>query len=163
MILYFAAHAGAIQELTAYDVSNSSIEATEKALNVLGVEKNVALVLQDVTSYVKSQKKYNAIVISEVLEHLENPIEAIKNLYQLLSADGLIYMNIPVNSPAPDHIYLWRKPEEVLDDVRNAGFEIDQYFLYPATGCTVERALKFDLSISCVVIAKKGKNNETDS
>src|SRR5690606_30856292 len=41
------------------------------------------------------KKKYYAIVCSEVLEHVQDDIKAIKNMYSLLEKDGYLFISVP--------------------------------------------------------------------
>ena len=88
-----------------------------------------------------------------MLEHLEEPLPALKILYGLLAPGGRIFVNAPVNSPAPDHLYLFRTPEEVRDMVKEAGFEIADTLYAPPSGASLDKARRQELSISAAVIA----------
>ena len=98
---------------------------------------------------------FRSIVFSEVLEHLENPRHALGILHGLLEEGGRIFINAPVNSPAPDHIFLFSHPEEIVQLVEDSGFTVVKTLFAPATGATLERARKRKLSISTAVIATK--------
>ena len=41
------------------------------------------------------QKKYELIVLLDVLEHIENPIKFLKNIYSILSDDGIVVIGVP--------------------------------------------------------------------
>jgi hypothetical protein len=101
---------------------------------------------------------FDIAVISEVLEHLEEPARALGGIRTALRPGGSVFINAPVNSPAPDHIYLWRSTDELLDFVREQGLAIDRVALFPQTGISLERARAKALSISCVIIARKPVN-----
>jgi 2-polyprenyl-3-methyl-5-hydroxy-6-metoxy-1,4-benzoquinol methylase len=153
--LYFAAKTSAIAGLEAWDVSPSSIAETKAALQKLGANRDVTIVEQDVLAAPSRNDEFDGAVISEVLEHLERPDKALRTLHSALRPGGRLFINAPVNSPAPDHIYLWRSPEEFRSFVEDQGFEIEQAYDLPQTGVSIERARKLDLSISCVVVARK--------
>jgi len=155
LFLYFAARTPALARLEAWDVSPSSIAETEAALAALGVEREIEIVEQDVLSAAPREGEFDGAVISEVLEHLERPDRALRTLHSALRPGGRIFINAPVNSPAPDHIYLWRSPEEFRSFVEDQGFDIEQAYDLPQTGISLDRARKLNLSISCVVIARK--------
>ena len=154
LFLYFAAQQP-LGRMEAWDVSASSIAETRAALGRLGVEREITIVEQDVLVAPPRTEEFDAAVISEVLEHLERPDAALKSLHSALRPGGRIFINAPINSPAPDHIYLWRDPEEFTGFVQEQGFEIESEHLLPVTGHTLERALRRKLSVSCVVIARK--------
>lgn len=153
--LYFAAKTPAIAGLEAWDVSPSSIAETKAALQRLGADRDITIVEQDVLAAPSRNNEFDAAVISEVLEHLERPDTALRTLHAALRSGGRLFINAPVNSPAPDHIYLWRSPEEFRSFVEDQGFEIEQAYDLPQTGVSLERARKLGLSISCVVVARK--------
>lgn len=153
--LAFASRVEAIERLEAWDVSPSSIAETKHALRQLGVSRDIALVEQDVLAAPARQDEFDVAVISEVLEHLERPDLALKSLYAALKSDGRIFINVPINSPAPDHIYLWRTPEELHQFIEDQGFAIEETHNLPQTGASFERAMKYNLMVSCIVIARK--------
>ena len=100
-------------------------------------------------------QRWDSIVISEVLEHLEEPERALRNVASLLADDGRILITTPVNCPMPDHIYLFRTPEEVLELVAAAGLEVMENTTFATLGMTEEKARKRKLPIACAIIARK--------
>jgi 2-polyprenyl-3-methyl-5-hydroxy-6-metoxy-1,4-benzoquinol methylase len=155
LFLYFAAKDPKISELEAWDVSQSSIAATRHALEKLEVTRPINLTEQDVLKAPKRTAAFDSAIISEVLEHLEQPDVALQSLREALRPGGRLFINVPINSPAPDHIYLWTSIDEFVDFVKAQGFEIESTQFLPVTGSTLERAIKRKLSISCIVIARK--------
>lgn len=152
LFLYFAATDPVARSITGWDVSRSSLDATRECLARFGISDRVALIERDVLDpAIADNGVYDSIVVSEVLEHLEQPVEALAVLKCLLSEDGRLLVNIPVNSPAPDHIFLWRSIEDVRSTVRSVGLEIVDAEVYPVTGYTVEEAIRRRLAISCVI------------
>ena len=153
--LAFASRVDNIAHMEAWDVSPSSIAEAKQALSRLGVTREISIIEQDVLVAPARHNEFDAAVISEVLEHLERPDLALQSLCAALKPGGRIFINAPINSPAPDHIYLWRSPKEFSDFVKAQGFEIEEAYDLPQTGVKLERALKLDLSVSCVVIGRK--------
>ena len=153
--LCFASKLANIAMLEAWDVSPSSIAEAKQALGRLGVTRKISIVLQDVLAAPARHAEFDVAVISEVLEHLERPDLALQSLHAALKPGGRIFINAPVNSPAPDHIYLWRSPSEFRRFVEAQGFEIEQAWDLPQTGTTLERSAKFKTSVSCIVVGRK--------
>ena len=91
----------------------SSLQATTLALRRLGMTRSVALVERDVVGSEATPDAFDSIVMSELLEHLENPHRALRVAYRSLRPGGRIFLNVPVNSPALDHLFLWHDAEEV--------------------------------------------------
>ena len=92
--------------------------------------------------------------MSEVLEHLEQPEIALK-LYKHLNTNGLLFINMPVNSPAIDHIFNLPSPEDVLRLIESCGFHIIESAFEPATNTSIEFSRANKLNISTLAIAKK--------
>jgi 2-polyprenyl-3-methyl-5-hydroxy-6-metoxy-1,4-benzoquinol methylase len=155
MFLYMAATAERIAKVEAWDVSESSILETKSTLRRMGLKRDVNIVLQDVLKAPTRTGEFDGAIISEVLEHLERPDLALASLRAALKPGGRIFINAPVNSPAPDHIYLWRSTDEFRQFVIDQGLEIEEFEEFPVTGATLDKAKRHKLSISCVVIARK--------
>jgi 2-polyprenyl-3-methyl-5-hydroxy-6-metoxy-1,4-benzoquinol methylase len=153
--LCFASREADLGRMEAWDVSPSSIAEAKQALSRLGVARDIEIVEQDVLAAPARHDEFDAAVISEVLEHLERPDLALQSLCAALKPGARIFINAPINSPAPDHIYLWRTPQEFSEFVRAQGFEIEEAHDLPQTGVKLERALKLNLSVSCIVIGRK--------
>ena len=155
LLLYFAAQDMHCSQANGWDVSDTSARATHSALEAMGVSRKARVVRQNLfeASIVGSQ--FDSVVISEVLEHMESPHDALKSLYACLAPGGRIFVNVPINSPAPDHIYLLQNAEEALGLVKDAGFMIYDFRLFPMTGYSLEQCCKHKLTISCAVIGTK--------
>ncbi|MGC9954216.1 MAG: methyltransferase domain-containing protein [Rhizomicrobium sp.] len=153
LFLHLAAQARGCSAVEGWDVSASSLKDTRAALEALGTTTPVTLRQVDLVAAPRAS--FRSITISEVLEHLDDPAAALAKLFGLLENCGRIFVNAPVNSPAPDHIYLFQTPEEVVEMVEGAGFKVERTLFAPCTGATLERARKLKLSISAVVIATK--------
>ena len=155
--LYFAAACEQVASLTGWDVSPTAIEHTRQVLDVLGVEKAVELQVQDLFAAGSPPPgaEFDAIVIGEVLEHLEDPHRALRAVSAWLRPGGSMWITTPVNSPFPDHIYLFRAIEETHDLVRDCGLEIVWHDAFPIAGATLEKAIKRKQPISCVIAAVK--------
>jgi len=155
LFLYFAAQERRITTLEAWDVSQSSIDATRRALSRLGVTRQIKVVEQDVLKAPPRVAEFDSAIISEVLEHLEQPDRALRTLLLALKPGGRLFINVPINSPAPDHIYLWKSIDEFVNFVTAQGFEIQATQFLPVTGASLEKAIRQSKSISCVVIARR--------
>jgi 2-polyprenyl-3-methyl-5-hydroxy-6-metoxy-1,4-benzoquinol methylase len=140
------------RRLYGWDVSAASLAATERALRATGAEAAV-LQRQDLLA-ATGDRRYAAVVASELVEHLERPADALRRLAELAGADGHVYLNIPVNSPAPDHIALWRSPEELFDLVAASGLRTVERHVFPMTGRTEPEARARNLTLTCVAICQ---------
>jgi len=159
LLLHLASQNPKIGSLAAYDVSQKSLDMSVKALKALGAAKPVRFELKDILDdsimEARNGGQFDAIVFSEVLEHLDRPEQALRALLHLCKPDGRVWINVPANSPAPDHLYLVREPKEAEDLVRKAGFEVVDTARFPMTGTTMEWALKQKFTISCIIVGHR--------
>jgi len=153
LFLYLAAASQRCGRAEAWDISDASISTTHHALNAMHLTRQV--LIRKIDLFDAPDRQFGSIAFSEVLEHLEKPQDALAILHRLLRDDGRLFLNAPVNSPAPDHIYLFETPEELLDMITNAGFLLESTRLSPCTGATLEWARRRKLTISVGVIARK--------
>lgn len=157
LLLYFAAASRRLSKVAAWDVSPTSIAKTRHALDRLGVTAPVDLTLQDLFAAAEPAQDalFDGIVMSEILEHLEQPVAALRSAARWLAPDGLLWINVPANSPAPDHIFLFEGLDHAQAIVRAAGLEVIDAVAFPMSGVTLARAEKHKLSVSCSVLARK--------
>ncbi|NOT38931.1 MAG: methyltransferase domain-containing protein [Alphaproteobacteria bacterium] len=153
LYLYMAAREPRLASVAGWDVSPASIAVTTATFKALGYPGRIDLALVNLFDAPGGQ--FDSITLSEVLEHVEEPDQALRAIARLLAPGGRAFINVPVNSPAPDHIILFRTPEAVFDTIREAGFDIEATHLAPISGATLERARKLALTISATAIARK--------
>jgi 2-polyprenyl-3-methyl-5-hydroxy-6-metoxy-1,4-benzoquinol methylase len=153
LFLYFAATSPNCRSASAWDISDASLQKTRSALAAMHLDRQVLLKKVDI--FAAPKEEFTSIVFSEVLEHLERPQDALAILHGLLADKGRIFLNAPVNSPAPDHLYLFETPEQILQMIADAGFTVESSRFSPYTGVTLERARKKKLTISVGVIVRK--------
>jgi 2-polyprenyl-3-methyl-5-hydroxy-6-metoxy-1,4-benzoquinol methylase len=157
LLLHLAMTRGSIANFTAWDVSETSVMQTRRCLSAMGSRCEVELVLQNLfhpPSPKEKQSLFGSVVMSEILEHLENPAEALAAVSKHMQPGARLWVNIPVNSPAPDHLYLLREPEQALELVRAGGFEVIDHAFFPMTGQSLEHARRHNLTISVVLTAQ---------
>ncbi|NKD56099.1 MULTISPECIES: class I SAM-dependent methyltransferase [unclassified Haematospirillum] len=155
LLLYFAARSPQIGSITGWDVSESSLAMTRQTMEAMGMGHPFKLELHNILEPPCVQMAYDAIVLSEVLEHLDRPEIALATVFKTLKPGGLAYFNVPVNSPAPDHIYYWGSHLEVENLVRKIGFKIVDSDAAPATGYSLERALRRKVTINSLIVAER--------
>ena len=157
VFLYFAARDPRLARVVGWDISPTSIANTRAALTALGVERPVDLKLANLFEAAAdgANGEFDSIVMSEILEHLEDPVAAMRAASRHLKAGGYLWINVPANSPAPDHIFLVDSVDHAAALVAEAGFEIVDTAAFPMSGVTLEKALKRKLSVSCVVLGRK--------
>lgn len=85
------------------DVSDATI-ARARELNTL---PNVSFEVISAEQLVAQGDTFDAIICSEVLEHLQNPSSLLKVLYQSLKPDGILIVTVP-NGSGPRELFVTR-------------------------------------------------------
>jgi 2-polyprenyl-3-methyl-5-hydroxy-6-metoxy-1,4-benzoquinol methylase len=157
VFLYLAANARPdLSQIAAWDISPTSIAKTRGCLDTMGLTRPVDLKLQDVFDIDSSiGQQFDGVIISEVLEHLEQPTEALKGLMTIMKPGAVIWVNVPINCPAPDHLYLMRSLQDAIDMVEASGLKVIDSQPYPMTGTSLERCAKLQLTVTCVITGQK--------
>lgn len=159
LLLYLADNAPNIGTMNAWDVSDASLELAAGALRKLGASRAVNFtkrnIFDDAIMAPENADLFDGVVLSEVLEHLEEPLKAIQVLFHISKSGGKVWVNVPANSPAPDHLFLVKNPTEAADLVARAGFEVIEQVAYPMSGTTLDQAIKKQLTVSCIVVGRK--------
>jgi 2-polyprenyl-3-methyl-5-hydroxy-6-metoxy-1,4-benzoquinol methylase len=151
LFLYFAASDSRCANAVGWDISEASITLTREALLKLGLQRLPGLELVDL--FKGPTGAFDSIVFSEVLEHMENPRESLDVLRSLLAPGGRLFINMPINSPAPDHLFNADSPEDLEEFIEQSGLSIVDRAFFPATNQTLEKARRKRLTISCVFVA----------
>jgi 2-polyprenyl-3-methyl-5-hydroxy-6-metoxy-1,4-benzoquinol methylase len=120
------------------DISETSLAMTK---NIIGENGKLNYYLKDIFDFDESVK-YDFIVLGEVLEHLDKPQEILVKLSRLLSSNGILWITTPTNSPALDHVYLFKTKEEVISLIEACDLKVDASVNYFAEDVTEEIALE---------------------
>lgn len=134
----------------ALDVSKTSVEQTKSIVGHFEPEKarQVQYRREDFITSNDLSPGYDAIVMGEVLEHIEDPQLFMNRLYELVRPGGFVFMTTCCNSPAIDHISLFDNAQQVDDICTAAGFEISDKLYVPYLGKTLEEAEAARLAVN---------------
>jgi len=156
LLLHLAAEDSRCTSLTALDVSRTSLQATVHSMGILRSARLPELLCDDVQAgNLAAKGAWSSIVVSEVLEHLEQPHLALDVVAEALVPGGRAFITSPANSPMPDHIHLFRTPDEVVRLVEASGLRVLEQQSFTGVGVSAERARKQHLPIACAVVAER--------
>ena len=142
------------ESFTGVDISPTSIRLTKSILEsgFFGKFSNYELKLIDFLA-VDLQEKYDAVVMGEVLEHVENPVAFIKKINECSAGDAFIYITTVINAPAIDHIALFKNVEDLDTCVKDGGLKLKEYFLTASNNkLSVEENLKQLLPVNIAMV-----------
>jgi 2-polyprenyl-3-methyl-5-hydroxy-6-metoxy-1,4-benzoquinol methylase len=151
MLLHLAIGFGRFREMSAWDVSQTSIEHVRRILELRGCTSRIEAKLCDIYRpgvIEENRAAFDTIVFSEILEHLERPAEALAIVRELLTPEGTVWINVPANGPAPDHLFLLRSLDEARRFVESCDLEVVRATAYPVAGYSVEKAERNALPMS---------------
>jgi len=110
------------------DISPSSKKFTEAQMDALGVANRYHVELRDVTA-TPIEPKADWLVCVEVLEHLDDPVAFLRGLRRNMAPGARAFVTAALNAAHADHIYLYRNANEVLSQLIEAGFTLQQSFV----------------------------------
>lgn len=106
-----------------FDLSQSSLNHTKKMLESFKLANKYNYNLRNIVTDTPT-KQASFLTNVEVLEHLEDPVSFLKGLYRMLEPKGLAMITAAVTAPNADHIYLYNSVDEVVAQVKEAGFKV---------------------------------------
>ncbi|MEN6461508.1 MAG: class I SAM-dependent methyltransferase [Syntrophomonas sp.] len=144
------------------DISPKSVQLTRSILEdqLIGQSQKYKIIQGDFLN-LEEKYKYDAIVMGEVLEHVEKPEYFLTKINRLANKEAFIYISTAINSPAVDHIYLFESVDSVREMVQACGFFIIDQLTLPYPGLSLEQCQDQKLTINiALVLQKHGENYE---
>lgn len=137
------------------DISPTSIDMTRAMLdaNVWGDAKDYQLTLLDFLEW-EEKAKFGTIVMGEVLEHVEQPELFLKKIHSLAHQDSFIFITTCINSPAVDHIALFRDENELYDLFSKCHFDVIDELLVPYDKLSIEESKKQELPMNVAFVLR---------
>lgn len=105
------------------------------------VSKDYEIRKMTIKDLVDDKRTFNIIILSHVFEHLEEPINSLKDIYKLLDKDGMLILRTPISSSlafekfqndwfqidAPRHILI-PSFSGLVDTCKQNGFVLEEHF-----------------------------------
>jgi ubiquinone/menaquinone biosynthesis C-methylase UbiE len=154
LLLFLALRDLGMAEAVAWDLSQVSLDQTREALGRLGAQDRARFAVQDMHKVEPGQDDFDLIILSHLLEHLEQPVDALKKLKPVLRKGGLLYVNVPLNAPMPDHLILLEEPADAERMLVEGGFRVLEIASHTTQAVTLSRALKQKTAVTCSIIAE---------
>ncbi|MDH5451951.1 MAG: class I SAM-dependent methyltransferase [Paracoccaceae bacterium] len=154
LMLFLALRDLGMSEAVAWDLSEVSLEQTREALALLGMADRAQLVVQDMHQAQPQDKPFDLVILSHLLEHLDDPVDALQRLKGVVAKGGFLFVNIPLNAPMPDHLILLRTPEEAMEIIEKGGFRVLEIASHTTQGIPLPKALRSKTAVTCSIIAE---------
>jgi 2-polyprenyl-3-methyl-5-hydroxy-6-metoxy-1,4-benzoquinol methylase len=144
---------GAFDSYLGIDLSAASIAQTRSVVEHFHPGRSVSLEQRDFLDAAGlAPGSFSAIVMGEVLEHVEQPGRFLDRIAELAADDAFIFVTTCVNAPAVDHIYLWRSTDELEELIRKCGLRIVDPLRLPYEGKSLEESLSAELPINVAYV-----------
>lgn len=149
-------------QLTSYehfegiDISPKSIELTRRILESgkFAIPGSFDLHCRDFLADQGTGRKYDAIVMGEVLEHVEEPLSFLRTIRSLASEDSFIYITTCINAPAIDHIYLFESVESLEDVICTSGLSIADRLIVPYEDMSLDESAEKRMPVNVAYVLK---------
>lgn len=113
------------------DISQACIAITQRFVQRLsGRSRKIVFHRSDIMSF-DPAATFSMICMGEVLEHVDHPEELLIKVQDLLEPHGTLFISTCCNSPAIDHIHLFRNIRQVRDLFKKTGFRIRKELALP--------------------------------
>jgi SAM-dependent methyltransferase len=135
LYLRFMLKSEAALNYTGLDISPYSIDFAKRFISDVQTQESR---LQFIEASVTDPKGlrfqsdlFGCVIMGEVLEHVEKPLDALRELIRITKRGGHLFLTTVVFAAAIDHIYLFHNAEEVSQLCVKAGWEIDKTWVCP--------------------------------
>lgn len=154
LLIYLTLEELGMADAVAWDISEISLAQTRHALESLGAADRARYAIQDMHKVEPDAEKFDLIILSHLLEHLEDPVDALQKLRNAVAKGGHLFVNVPLNAPMPDHLQLFRDPADVIRLLEEGGFRMLEIASHTTQALSLPKALKRKIAVTCSVIAE---------
>jgi len=156
--VYFmtAMQKGNFQSYLGIDISSASAQMTRDILGskMFGDFSNYEIIEHDFLEW-ESDHTYDAIVMGEVLEHVEDPVAILSQIKKVASNDAFIFVTTCIDSPAVDHITHYTSMDHIGEHVKASGLNVKEYLLVPYGDLTLEESHENRLPVTVALVLEK--------
>ena len=155
LLLYLAQTDFGMSEAHGWDLSEVSLAQTRHALATLGAEgSQLHFRIQDMHKVEPDGEQYELVILSHILEHLDDPVAALNNMRSAVGKKGVLFVNVPLNAPMPDHVVLLKTPEMANDLLVKSGFRVVEMATHTTQAKRLSQCLRQKIAVTCSFIAE---------
>jgi SAM-dependent methyltransferase len=147
-----ALRSGRFSACEGVDISPSSVALTERLLRARGFD-SFRLHVGDFLAF-EPEACADLLVMGEVLEHVERPDRFLARAAQVTAAGGAVHLTTCVNSPAFDHIHLFRSVSEIEELCAAVGLAVEERLVLPYEGTTLEESARRRLAVNVALVLR---------
>jgi SAM-dependent methyltransferase len=155
-LLLSALEVGSFDEVLAVDLSAASVEQTRTIIDHFNPDAPARVEQRDFLEAADLEPgSFDAIVMGEVLEHVEKPDVFLRRIAELAKDDAYIFVTTCINAPAVDHIFLWRTTDDLEQMITDNGLTIVEPLRLPYEGKSLEESRELNLPINVAYVLAK--------
>ena len=155
LLLYLAYTDFGVAQAHGWDLSEVSIAQTRHALAQLGADgDNFHFRIQDMHQLEPDGEKFDLVILSHILEHLDDPVAALLKIRDVVGKRGVLFVNVPLNAPMPDHIILLENPGQAAELIEKGGFRIVEMATHTTQAKRLSQSLRQRIAVTCSIIAE---------
>jgi 2-polyprenyl-3-methyl-5-hydroxy-6-metoxy-1,4-benzoquinol methylase len=142
------------------DLSEASIQQTQSIIDFYAPSSAGNLILKQadfLSTADLSPQSFDAIVMGEVLEHVERPEVFLSRIAELAKPEAYIFITTCINAPAVDHIYLWRDTDSLESMIEGCGLTIKKALRLPYGKTSLEESKQKSLAINVSYVLEASK------
>ncbi len=140
---------------TGVDFSETSIKQTKALVEMNKKGNNLFFHCVDFLQFPLKLSGFDAIVMGEMLEHVENPQDFLKKIVLIAKKHAYIFISTCINAPAIDHIYHFKDTKQLENLFSDCGLRIKKQIILPYVGKTLEESIVGLLTINVGYILEK--------
>ena len=131
------------------DISETSIDMARSLMELdpHSENKNIEYITGDFLEF-HDNKKFDVIVMGEVLEHVDNPNEMLLKIKDLLAPTGKAFISTCINCPMTDHVFHFNTVDEVKEILTSAGLQILSERILPVEDLPMEDIVSRKITIN---------------
>lgn len=121
--------------IESYDIEESVQDDARAFLQYLGIARPVRWAREFPLAAPPAHfhRRYDAIVMCELLEHLPSPASALAAASECLGRDGRMFVTMAINIAQEDHVFLYPDIASCRAQIRDAGLRIISEWITPQT------------------------------
>ena len=150
-----ASQLGRFDRMIGVDISASSVELTRGLLRHFGLQHDRATIIETDFANFEDDATFSCVVMGEVIEHVEQPEVFLSKVAELADEKTHVYVTTAINSPAIDHIYLFRSSEEVERLAGKCGLRVVEKQCLPHAGMSLDEAYQRAMPVNAAYVMRK--------
>jgi len=143
------------------DISPTSAALTKAMLSGEKMKsgRQWSIEIQDFLKF-GQDRMFDAIVMGEVLEHVNEPQAFLKKLRLLSHPKSFIFVTTAINAPAIDHIFLFPDAASVEALAQSCGLRVRDRLVLPYHGVPMKETIRQKLPINIALVLSHAGNRE---